>query len=75
MFTAHALYGWVLFERGNFDEAEKHLIQGFDGMTTSADRVPLSQPELLAGTAGRLVQIYDRWGLPELVEWWSERWK
>jgi eukaryotic-like serine/threonine-protein kinase len=74
--TAHtrALLGAALMGQKMYAEAAPLLLKGYEGIRTASDMVPVAdRQKRLIETAGRLVQLYDRWDKPDDANEWRKK--
>lgn len=69
VFETISLLGEVIAAQKNHSEAEKLLLEGFEGMS----RDPHAPQERRQTAAQRLVQLYEAWGRPDDANRWRER--
>ena len=72
-YLGHSIVGAALSAEKKYAEAERLLIDGYQGMTDRVATIPAdSRPAL--GRAGEwIVELYQSWGKPERADEWSQR--
>ena len=72
-FHARRLLGGALAGRGRYGEAEPPIVKGYEGPKDRAARVPRTAPPFLPEAAGRVVRLYEAWGMPERAAAWKAK--
>ena len=72
-FRSESLLGESLLGQKKFDEAEPHLIAGYEGMKQHAAKIPAPFKHYLTEAGERVVRLYDDWGKPEEAAEWRAR--
>jgi serine/threonine protein kinase/tetratricopeptide (TPR) repeat protein len=76
-FRAQALLGWALLGQAKYDEAERHLVQGYEGLkkkeSSQGSRFYGPSPaEIRAAALKRLVQLYEVTHKPDEAAKWRK---
>jgi hypothetical protein len=72
-FQTKSALGGALADLQRYDEAERLLLQGYEGMKQRDAKIPKTGKGRLAEAAERLVQLYEAWGKPEQAEQWRAK--
>ncbi len=70
-FEAMSLLGGALAGQGRYAEAEPLVVDGFEGMTGRAGRIPAPERFRLREAAERVVRLYEGWGRPDRAADWK----
>lgn len=68
-----ALLGSSLLEQGKVDEAEPHLLQGYESLVRHENQIPKEQKNRLTEVLESIVKLYDRKALPAEGAKWKEQ--
>ena len=74
-FEARSLLGESLLGQKKYDEAEKYLIEGYNGLELQAKQIPKEDQDCLTEGDDRLVRLYEEWGKPQEAESWRVKLK
>jgi tetratricopeptide (TPR) repeat protein len=69
-FNAMSLLGGSLLGKGKYTEAESLLLQGYEGMSARARKIPAWRRSLVLEAAERVLQLYESWNKPEQAAEW-----
>jgi eukaryotic-like serine/threonine-protein kinase len=72
-FDNQSLLGASLAGQRRFEEAERLLVAGYEGLKQRADSIPAYNREVLGDSAQRLVDLYTAWGKPAQAAEWRRR--
>jgi hypothetical protein len=73
MFRTKASLGAVLLAQKKYAEAEKLLLDGYQGMKrTESQMLPAMRPPYLAEVLEWLVHLYDEWGKEDQARMWRK---
>jgi hypothetical protein len=68
-----SMLGGSLLGQRRFDEAETHILTGYQGMKAREAKIPASGSFRLFEAAERVVRLYDAWGTPEEATRWRSQ--
>ena len=69
-FRTMSQLGGALAGEKKYDEAEKLLIDGYEGMKARERKISAPLKKELASALSRIVQLYLAWGKPEMAAEW-----
>jgi tetratricopeptide (TPR) repeat protein len=69
-FNTRSLLGAALAGQHRYAEAEKLLLEGYEGLKAWADRGPPEVKDRLTEAGDRLIELYDAWGKQDRAEEW-----
>jgi serine/threonine protein kinase/tetratricopeptide (TPR) repeat protein len=69
-FAAQRGLGASLLAQKKYAEAEKYLVQGYEGLRLREATVPPMDRRLITETLEQIVELYDAWGKPEEAAKW-----
>jgi eukaryotic-like serine/threonine-protein kinase len=70
---AMSLLGADLLGQGRYTEAERPIVEGYDGMKTYESRIPVPYRSRLLAAAMRVVQLYEAWNKPDQAAAWKAK--
>ena len=73
MFNAKSQLGGSLLGQQKYEEAERLLPAGFEGMSQREDQIPLAARSRLKEALQRLVQLYEETDRPEIATGWRQK--
>jgi serine/threonine protein kinase/tetratricopeptide (TPR) repeat protein len=71
-FNARSMLGEALNGQKKRAEAEPLLVQGYEGLSQRAAKIPKEGKHHLTEALDRLVQLYDAWGKPDEATRWRK---
>jgi len=63
-----SLLGEALFRLDKFDDAEQHLVAGYEGLVNRQDTIPPNSGSPIDSALDRLIALYERLERPAEVE-------
>jgi hypothetical protein len=75
-FRSESLLGESLLGQNDpkkFDEAERLLIEGYEGMRRYEAKIPAPRKRYLAEAGERVLRLYEDWGKPDEAAKWRAR--
>jgi tetratricopeptide (TPR) repeat protein len=72
-FETRSLLGASLMSQKKYAEAEPFLIQGYEGLTARAAKIPASSQKVVPEALGRVGQLYDDWGKKDKAQEWRKK--
>ncbi len=72
-YSAISALGAALAGQKKYAEGERLLIQGFEGISARADKIPSGGRINLVDAGNRVVELYEAWGKPEKAAEWRKR--
>ncbi len=69
--ATEALLGSLLSQRGEFAEAERHLLSAHEGLARMDEPVPLAARRQQSLALNQLVTLYERWGRDDARDRWQ----
>jgi eukaryotic-like serine/threonine-protein kinase len=72
-FHTMSLLGGALAGQGRYDEAERLIVAGYEGLKERAAKIPRTAPPFLSEAAARVVRLYEAWGKPEQAAAWKAK--
>jgi eukaryotic-like serine/threonine-protein kinase len=72
-YDALALLGRSILDQRRYADAEKALVDGYEGMLARQARIPLPQESHLREAAERLVRLYEDWNKPSEAAAWKAK--
>ena len=71
-FAAMTHLGEAIMGQGRYDEAEKLVVTGYEGMKARESTIPKRLP-FLAAAAARVVRLYEAWDKPDQARAWAKK--
>ena len=65
--------GETLAGQKKYQEAEAFLLEGYEGMATRKDRIPVPDWYHLERARDWIIRLYSDWGKPEKAADWQQR--
>ena len=72
-FAAESLLGGAPAAQRRFDEAEKLIVGGYQGLRQVASTIPAYRRDSLTGAGQRVVYLYTAWGKPDKAAEWRKK--
>ena len=72
-FDARSLLGGSLLGQKKYAEAERYLLEGYEGMNVRKVKIRASDRKRLAEAAVRILRLYDAWNKPDQVARWKAK--
>ncbi|MFO0978628.1 MAG: tetratricopeptide repeat protein [Planctomycetaceae bacterium] len=70
-FSTESMLGEALLAGMKYDEAEQHLLSGYEGLKAQADTIPSQQSVRIPEAITRLVRLYEETNRPDLAQQWK----
>ena len=72
-FDVASRLGGVLLELRRYDEAERLILAGYEGMKAREAGLPAAGKSPLSSASRRIVKLYKSWGKPEQATAWKQK--
>ena len=72
-FNSQSLLGGALAGEGKYEEAERLLLSGYDGLIQRESKIPWPLRWAVEQAGDRIVQLYQDWSKPEKAAEWRAR--
>jgi serine/threonine protein kinase len=71
-YKTESLLGEALLDQKKYDEAERRLLAGWEGLKNRVSKMPSDQKDQLTHAVERLVRLYESWGKPDKAAKWRK---
>jgi hypothetical protein len=74
-FRAKTWLGAALLHHDEYEQAEPHLLQGYEGLREREENIPVDERVCIQTAVKNLVHLYSEWDKPTQAAEWKERLK